>query len=214
MSPIILFTNPPESNPNVTDWQGGYPYQRNIYMDFGGSPLGDGSGPISGAIYQGADDPYLWDYNYVSMTGDIRWDETTGTIDLYGGGSGTFQFHIDNWDRDYAVKNIYIEFDFSASLGSKYDVNPLIIAPEVIAINVWSNFEYNTLENTGKYTGWIEFQPNPLYEELDVYLSVPDSTVYIDNVHIATQCVPVPGAIVLAAIGFGFVGWLRRQRTI
>jgi|GEM_PF-1649620 len=70
--------------------------------------------------------------------------------------------------------------------------------------------------------------PNPAWEEIhftipgqylpDGPTGAPDgqSGAWLDYIHVDTICyqIPAPGAILLGSIGVGFVGWLRRRRSL
>lgn len=215
MPPLIPFEKPPESNPNIT-WQGSFPYQRNVYMDFSLDPVGE-AGPIPGAIYSGTDDAYLWNSDFVTFSGDIQWNEDTGSIGIFGGGSGTIVIHIDNWDEARPVKNLYEELIFVTDFQGQYGESSFsqdITTPEgIVNSGYWSKWDYPAFGTT-RFSLWNEFEPNPAWEEISISLSISVGNMYLDEFHIATECVPAPGAILLSSLGAGLVGWLRRSRVI
>ncbi len=64
-------------------------------------------------------------------------------------------------------------------------------------------------------TWYATIPENPPWEELRIYMyAYAGDTIYISSVHVATECVPAPGAILLGGIGAGLVGWLRRRRML
>ncbi len=215
MPPMVPFTYPPESNTNII-WQTSSPYQRNIYMDFSTDPVG-ATGPIPGAIYHGTDDPFLRDSDFVTFSGDIRWDEATGAIGIFGGGTGTILIHIDNWEEARPVKNLYEELIYCVDLqgqeGSS-SFSQIINTPVGIAnTGYWNDWDKIDFNNT-RLSLWNQFQPNPAWEEISITLSVSVGNMYIDEIHLATECIPAPGAIILSSLGVCIVGWLRRRKTL
>jgi hypothetical protein len=203
-----LFVNPPETNPNIT-WETQFPYQRNIMMDFSANPLG-AVGPIPGADYEGYDDPDLWDSDFVTMTGDVQWNQAKGGIGIFGGGSGTITFHFDNWERPWPVKNFYEELVFKVELtsGSIYQD---FFTPS--GENTYTDSWYNVQDLGGgsyRFSLWAEFQPNPPWEEKVYTLSSSTGNIYLDSLHVATECIPEPATICL--LGFGALSLLRRKR--
>jgi hypothetical protein len=213
------FAYPPESNPEIS-WEGQSPYQRDIFMNFyGANPIG-GASPtgIPGAIYKGTDDQYLWDSDFVTITGDVEWNPVTGSIGISGDEEGTVTFHFDNWDRDWAVKNFYAELIYSIVSGpeggsTQIQIEIIPSEGENTIIDGWNKFDQIDLSTT-RLSIWNQIQPNPLWEEMLITLRTDNASIYLDQLHVATQCVPVPGAILLGGIGAGFVGWLRRKRVI
>lgn len=193
------FYYPPENNPDIT-WEGQFPYQRNIMMDFTANPVGP-VGPIPGADYEGYDDPILWVSDFVTMSGNVRWDQAVGGVGIWGGGSGTVTFHFDNWERDWPIKYFYEELIFKVEIvtGSIYQD---FMTPD--GLNMYTD-SWSKVDNLGggryRLSIWAEFQPNPPWEEKIFALSSTTGNIFIEELHIATECIPEPAT--MALLGFG-----------
>jgi hypothetical protein len=200
------FVTPPETNPNIT-WDT-LPYQRDIMMDFSTNPVGP-TGPIPGAVYDGADDLVLWDSDFVTIDGNIEWNETKGGIGIFGGGSGTITFHFDNWERDWPIKHFYEELIFNVEIdtGSIYQN---FVTPS--GTNQYTD-SWDKVDNLGggsyRLSLWVEFEPNPPWEEKVITLSSTIGNIYIDSLHVATECVPEPATMLMLGLG----GLLIRKRS-
>jgi hypothetical protein len=206
-----VFVNSPELNPDIT-WETQYPYQRNIMMDFSINPVG-ATGPIPGAEYDGYDDPYLWDSDLVTIEtieGNLAFDAGVGGIGISGEGSGTITFHLGNWEDPLPVKHVYEEYVFTSTGG--------VIGQDFLISGTITD-SWNMLESLGegsyRISLWREFQPNPPWEEIVFTLECDgdnsDNYIYLDSLHIATECVPVPGAFLLGILGLGVAGYKLRK---
>jgi hypothetical protein len=205
------FYYPPENNANIT-WATQFPYQRNIMMSFGETPVGTVGAGIPGADYEGYDDPVLKVSDYVTTTGGVRWDQATGGIGIYGGGNGTITFHIDNWVRDWPVKYFYEEFIFKVEVvsGSIYQD---FITPDGMNKYTDSWIKQDDLGG-GRYrvSIWAEFQPNPPWEEKLFTLSSSTGNIYLEELHIATVCIPEPSTMALLGLGLGALVIARKRQ--
>jgi hypothetical protein len=215
------FDNPPEDN--WDEWKTSYPYQRNIYVDFTTNPSG---GPYStgipGADYEGWADPDIWESDFVSYTGDVIYDgtgERMGAEAIGGDAIGSGIIHIDNLDRPYAYKNFWIELHLDVS-------NPLEVENWINYNFAFDEFDEYTLDwepdymwlyetdpnyGYGIYT-WGTIYPNPVWEEIQFTFTIPeDEWAWIYDVHVATECVPIPAAVWLLGTGLiGIVGMRRK----
>ena len=205
------FDDPPESNPDIT-WQTAFPYQRNIRLDFNVNPVG-GVGPIPGAVYGGSDDSLLWDSDYVEMTGDVEWNAALGAVGIFdspAAASGTLIIHLDNWIRDLPVKHVYDELTWYLQGDASIDAR-LELPTGSQQVDYWADPFIVIVPPGGLATGpwhtWTEVEPNPPWEDKIIYFeTTAGSSAYVDNVHIATECVPVPGAVLLGMIGLSVAG--------
>ncbi len=214
------FSYPPETYyPDPPGWVFPFPYPRNIFWDFETNPFG-GPSPegAPGVEYAGWSDSILKANDFVSFTGDAQWYSSlsdipgTGLIGIDNRSGSTalsckISFYITN-TVDPGPKHIWIEWD-SHSL----DLDP--------SVGVGEAYQSNEDEHGGEYyDGWwhnymgISISPNPPSEEISWEFSVePGEKAVINNISIATECIPEPTTVLLFGAGlFGLAGVLKTRK--
>ncbi len=217
-------------NPPTAPWVSSFPYQRNVYIGFDTDPDGwpDAVSPeigkdfVPGVNYElfGTKDIdwYLSDYGFssgdidgidtdeprfYSRQGLVGIDETEATITL----------HLDNNPVANPLKNVYIEIEYYYEGSGEFNVTMIGAGGETV------NYHY---ERGGEVMGdgWYRFntfydiQPNPLWEEIMINFSVGSADpgfIYIDNIHIATECLPEPASMCVLVSGLGVLLMKRRR---
>jgi hypothetical protein len=232
------FLYPPETEPFIYDpevmgsgnnrlgWTTQFPYQRNIYWDFSEDPRGEG-GPLPGAIYEGEKDSSLWDSDFVEFFDGVSYftdfGEFEGLIGIYGAGAGEAIFHLDNLDTPY-LKHIYLEavvINSSQIPEDNWGPPYLSLPSDYYEENLqYWGYKFTKLEDIGIETSseawylsmWFEVVPNPPFEEviLPFYPSSDNEYVLIDELHIATECIPEPATIFLLGCGLLAMGKTRK----
>ena len=217
------FIRPPETY--APQWYTPFPYQRNINMEFGVSPVGAPGNGIPGAVYEGWLDPTLKVSDYVTLGGSTSWyatlsgitqtgligiDNRLGTEVL----TGTAVFHIDNTPALNQFKDIWIEtlaLSSGGGAGAYFQVldpqgNPATVlgGPGIMPYNGGWLTDYE-----------LRITPNPLYETIAWTFEAPvGQYILLDFSHIATECVPEPGTFSLLALGALAVLWRRVRITV
>ncbi len=206
-------------------WYTPFPYQRNINVGFAVNPVASPGSGIPGAVYEGWLDPSLKVSDFVSFTGSVNWYGTvpgisqTGLIGIdnrSGSGvlTGTATFHIDNTPALNQFKDVWVEalaltgYQGANAWLSVLDPqgNPATFlgGPGAVPYNDWWLSDYE-----------FRITPNPLYETVMWEFEVPAGTyMFLDEAHIATECVPEPGTFSLLALGVLAVLWRRVRITV
>lgn len=211
------FVNPPETG-WWPFWQTPFPYQRNIYFDFHIDPqnatfLRTGS---PGADYEGTGDSLIKQNDTFTYSSTIQWIDTLGIegaptgllgIDNRLGTStveGTIAFRIGNYVCDNPVKHVWVEFQAGYS-GTEATFWQSVSASGTVtdgpdAIQDASNWP-PPLGRSFRRVRSFEIRPNPSYEIYFLGMrALPGQLIVIDNLHIATECVPEPATISLFSL--------------
>ena len=215
---VPAFVNPPETYWSPP-WQGGAPYQRDLYWAFSMSPVGGPSdNGTPGAQYAGTLDPTLKITDVVDFTGSVQYfsaaespDGIAGVgIDNTGSGTltGTLDLYLDNttWPGQ---KNIWIE-TIGQSLGLGSGGAPVVLDPgyTVSGGQVVGPESYGSLvlQDYG-----FTVVPNPNEEEVSInFAAAGPGYDMLNSLQIATQCVPEPSTVSLLVLGA--LALLRRRQ--
>ena len=179
--------------------------QRDVFMGF--------DGPASGLEYSGVLDPVLKWADVVTIDGGSWFNGWWGVDNSNGQTteSALLNIHLGNVDCGNPLKLIWCQFDLMLVAPSQIAVS--LIAPADSTFVDWGPVDVvwdpNGINATVLLAGVIE--PNPRWEEIEFELAAgPGGIAAIDNVHIATACVPEPSLVGLLALGV--LGLAARRR--
>ncbi len=222
---------------DAPDWRVGPPYQRDVYLDFLAADTLD-------VGYAGFMDDSLksGDYWSYSPKGDITWWSTfdpaypapkvspgprSGVIGVDARGTlygttreGTVDLHLANVAEidPGTTKNIWVELEWLTNADS---------AMAEVYLESWGptppsySVEFEPYDKVTLGDGWYRghkywnITPNPGWEDFTInFYARSGYFAVLDNVHVLTECVPVPepASVALLALAAGGIGTMVRKR--
>ena len=138
--------------------------------------------------------------SWTDSLGDNRWNV------MHIIGDDELMFHLDNYDRDWPEKLVWIQITYDSDQAWPMAFN-------VVAGYDGITFPFHVPANLVAITeppGWVtaayefSFEPNPAWEE--IYLKFefhanPTPSAYVDQVVIDTWCIPEPLTLCLLTLG-------------
>jgi len=113
-------------------------------------------------------------------------------------------------------KIVQVELEYHVQTGpdSGYDRSELTpygpVTPSYSPV-AWTEELVETTAGGAWYDLTLEFQLPQLWDGELISIWVNDSGVYLDNIEVASVCVPVPAAVLLGMLGLGVAGMKLRK---
>jgi hypothetical protein len=178
--------------------------QRDVYWSF--------NDPASLFVpeYYGPDDYLLYDSDFVVAENIDVLDGRLGIDNSQGleGMDGFLTFHLDNWNMQRPAKLVWLQFTIYPSGPGGWGL--VVSGPDVYGYLALAE----SVDNPDGSTTWLFgalLTPNPPWEEVFFQICAdPGEVRWIDDLRVATACVPEPGLICL--VGLGALGFVARRR--
>jgi hypothetical protein len=179
----------------------------------------DGSELASGVYTSGSPGvipTLLYGTNNILFVGEI-YNPSIGDVDLKNAGSTGNTFDVVNTGTTPRVASLTFDFDPKYEVKSItfiYGGNDFSIDIEALdgSATVLDSLSASTIN--GASAGPVTLYAGTGNSIKTLQWWDPDDLAFAALDNISLEVIPAPGAILLGSIGVGFVGWLRRRRTL